>query len=138
MGDSMTTFLERLGDTDLTLANPEDDIRGCDVIDRDGNEVGDVDGLLIDRDERKVRFLEVGAGGFLGIGERKLLIPVDAIAVVEEKTVRIGRGRDELAGSPVYDPDLVQDRAYYESLYGYYGYPPYWSGGYLYPTFGRY
>lgn len=138
MGESMTTFLERLGDTDLTLANPDDDIRGFEVIDRDGSEIGDVEALIIDRDEQKVRFIEVGAGGFLGIGERKLLIPVDAISVVQGKTVRIGRGRDELAGSPIYGPDLVQDKTYYEGLYGYYGYMPYWNGGYIYPSIGRY
>jgi sporulation protein YlmC with PRC-barrel domain len=120
------------------LANPDDNIRGCEVIDRDGRELGDVDGLLVDREEQKVRFLEVGAGGFLGIGERILSIPVDAISVVEGKTVRVGRSRDELAGSPIYDPDVVQDKTDYEKLYGYYGYAPFWNSGDVYPPIMRY
>ena len=26
-----------------------------------------------------------------------------------------------------------QDGSYYQGLYGYYGYPPYWGAGYAYP-----
>jgi hypothetical protein len=41
-----------------------------------------VEDLYIDRQEREVRFLEVGAGGFLGIGEGRFLVPVEAVTKV--------------------------------------------------------
>jgi uncharacterized protein YrrD len=59
--------LIRLGDSDFVLQNPEDDLRSKDVYDPEGQRIGSVEDLYIDRQEREVRFLEVGAGGFLGI-----------------------------------------------------------------------
>jgi hypothetical protein len=55
--------LVRLSNTDLTVADRADDIRGLDVLDISGEELGEVDDLLIDNAERKVRFLEVASGG---------------------------------------------------------------------------
>ena len=74
--------LVRLGDLDYVLANPEDDLRGKDVYVVDGKVLGSVEDLYIDRQEREVRFLEVGTGGVLGIGEKRFLIPVEAVTQV--------------------------------------------------------
>ncbi|HSK83272.1 MAG TPA: PRC-barrel domain-containing protein, partial [Rubrobacter sp.] len=60
--------LVRLGDSDFVPANSEDDLRRKDAYDAQGQRIGSVEDLYIDRKEREVRFLEVGAGGFLGIG----------------------------------------------------------------------
>ncbi|TDD67508.1 PRC-barrel domain containing protein [Jiangella aurantiaca] len=127
-------MLVHLSDTDLTLAGDADDIRGRTVVDRNGDDIGQVDDLLIDPDERRVRFLQVGSGGFLGLGEQKTLIPVDAIESIDD-TVRIAKERRHVAGAPRYDPKLVQEPTYYEDVYGYYGYPPFWTPGYLYRPF---
>ena len=56
----------KLSDSDFLLANREQDICGKDVYDAYGEQIGSVDDLYIDRQERKVRFLEVGSGGFFG------------------------------------------------------------------------
>jgi uncharacterized protein YrrD len=65
--------LVRLGDSNFVPANPEDDLRGKEVYDAEGQRIGSVEDLYIERKEREVRFLEVGAGGFLGIGEKRFL-----------------------------------------------------------------
>jgi PRC-barrel domain len=41
----------------------------------------------VDHQEREVRYLEVGTGGFLGIGERRFLVPVEAVTKVSEDQV---------------------------------------------------
>lgn len=128
--------LVRLSDTDLTLASDADDARGRKVVDRSGEEIGEVDDLIIDPDERRVRFLQVGAGGFLGLGEEKRLVPVDAVESVDD-VVRVEKDRAHIAGAPAYDPELVQEPAYYEGVYGYYGYTPFWTPGYVYPPYPR-
>ena len=87
--------LIRLGDSDFVLANPEDDLRSKDVYDADGQRVGTVEDLYIDGHEREVRFLEVGAGGFLGIGKKCLLVPVEAVTQVAQRWVTIEPGRTE-------------------------------------------
>ncbi|MCC3765100.1 PRC-barrel domain-containing protein [Glycomyces sp. TRM65418] len=137
MNDDPTTTLVRLGDSDLTVANEAEDIRGRKVIDKNGDETGSVDGLLIDEPERKVRFLEIGSGGFLGLGKKQVLVPVDAVTRIDDEHVYINRDREEVASGPGYDPELMPepDRPYYEGVYGYYGFMPYWGTGYRYPGY---
>lgn len=129
--------LHKLSDTNLTVADPAEDIRGLKVVDRQGEEIGTVDDLLIDDRETKVRFIRIASGGFLGIGETKFLVPVDAVRRIADGVVHIDRSREIVAGAPHYDPDLT-DRDYYDNLYGYYGYPPYWGPGYVYPAYPFY
>src|SRR5918998_5326903 len=87
--------LVSLGDSDFVPANPEDDLRGKDAYDAQGQPIGSVEDLYIDPQEREVRFLEVGAGGFLGIGQKPFLVPVEAITLVAEDRVTIEPGRTE-------------------------------------------
>ena len=129
------TKLLKLSETGLVLANPGEDVRGFTVVDQSGQEIGSVEDLMIDSLEKKVRFLEVGAGGFLGLGERKFAIPVDAIARIDESSVHIEHTREHVTGSPAYDPELSGDTHYWEAVYGYFGYAPYWGPGYVFPYF---
>ncbi len=92
--------LVRLGDSDFVPANPEDDLRGKAVHDAQGQRVGGVEDLYIDRKEREVRFLEVGAGGFLGIGKKRFLVPVEEVVEVAEGRVTIEPGRTEKVEDP--------------------------------------
>ena len=92
--------LVRLGDSDFVPANREDDLRGKDVYDPHGQRMGRVEDLYVDRQEREVRFLEIGAGGFLGIGERRFLVPVEAVTKVSEDRVTVEPERTERAEGP--------------------------------------
>jgi sporulation protein YlmC with PRC-barrel domain len=92
--------LVRLSDSDFVAANPEDDLCGKGVYDPHGQRMGSVEDLYIDRQEREVRFLEVGAGGFLGIGERRFLVPVEAVTRVSEDRVTVEPDRTEKADGP--------------------------------------
>ena len=117
--------LTRLRDTDQTVSSSDEDIRGRMAKDKDGHDLGTIEGLLIDDAERKVRFMEVGSGGFLGLGESKALIPVEAITRMTPDAVYIGHTREHVAGAPRYDPELVHtELEYFFNLYPYYGYPP--------------
>lgn len=127
--------LVKLGDTNLTVSDQREDIRGRRVVDRAGGEIGDVDALMIDERERKVRFIQVASGGFLGIGERTFLLPVDAVRGVGGDAVQVDQTRERMIGSPAYDPDLTYERDYYGDVAGYYGYAPYWTPGYAYPAY---
>jgi len=132
-----TSELARLSETDLVLAEERQDIRGRKVVDRDGTEIGHVDDLFIDEGERKVRMLQIRSGGFLGLGERHFLLPVDTIKKVTKSDVQVNETLERIAGAPVYDPGLVEapTQESWEPYYGYYGLSPYWGMGYLYPRF---
>lgn len=127
-------FLTRMSDTSYRFTNSEEDIRGRKVLDRSQDEIGKVDDLFIDTGEGKIRFLEISSGGFLGLGETKFLIPVDAITSINETEVHIDQTREKIAGAPRYQPELV-DAALLTDTYDYYGYMPYWGVGYSYPAF---
>jgi sporulation protein YlmC with PRC-barrel domain len=88
--------------------NPEDDLRSKDVYHADGRRVGSVEDLYIDRHEREVRFLEVGTGGFLGIGKKRLLVPVESVTEVTQRWVTIEAGRTEkVDGAAPFDTKVA-------------------------------
>jgi sporulation protein YlmC with PRC-barrel domain len=99
--------LVRMGESSFVPANLEDDVRGKDVYDPEGQRLGSVEDLYIDRQEREVRFLEVGAGGFLGIGEKRFLVPVEAVVEVAEEWVAIELGSTDTKVAP---PPTAEDR----------------------------
>ncbi|MFE6997170.1 PRC-barrel domain-containing protein [Microbacterium sp. NPDC057659] len=130
--------LFKLSETEEIVRRPDEDIRGRDVRDRDGEDLGTVKDLLVDAEEDRVRFIEVASGGFLGIGQDSTLIPVDAITSITEDEVRIDQTRENVAGAPVYDPELVRQRENYGGILEYYGVMPFWGGGYVYPAYPHY
>ena len=117
--------LVRLSDSGLALEDLTQDVRGLDVYDEDGDRIGTVKDLYADTQERKVRFLDVGAGGFLGLDEKHFLVPVEAVSEVREDRVVVDQKRQRVAESPLFDADVVPQPAYQDELYKYYGYPPY-------------
>jgi sporulation protein YlmC with PRC-barrel domain len=129
--------LMSLEDAGLTVANREEDIRGRIAIDGRGHEIGEVTSLLIDEEQRKIRFLEVHSGGlgFLGLGGESRLVPVDAVTRTTDETVQVEPTREHVHGSPRYAPELARDERYYTDIYGYYGYGPFWAPGYEYPRY---
>ena len=130
-----TPTLVRLSDTDRVIADPTDDIRGRTVRDRDGEDLGKVDDLLVDTTEDRVRFLRVESGGILGLGATPVFIPVEAVTEVAEE-IRIDQSAAKVADAPRYDPDIREgmqpdDTEYYGGIYGHYGYAPFWAPGYV-------
>ncbi len=114
--------VHRLRDIEKTVSSSDVDIRGRQVKDKDGEDLGRIEGLMVDDAEGKVRFMEVAAGGFLGIGEHKSIIPIEAITAITDTEVSISHSRAHVAGAPRYDPDLVVvDSGYFFNLYPYYG-----------------
>lgn len=138
MADTRETAptLVQMGDEPITLADASLDIRGHHVLDREGEEIGHVDDLLVDNDERRVRFLRVKAGEFLGLGGRAFLVPIDAITRIAENEVHVDQSREHVGGGPEYDPEVVAKGVpEYDRVYRHYGYAPFWMAGYAYPAF---
>ena len=129
--------LVKLSESTLTVVTTDEDIRNRSVHDVHGEDLGTVRDLIVDEAEQKVRFVQVAQGGFLGIGQQTVLLPVDTIVRVAEREVHVDQDQHRIAGAPAYNPDLTDER-YYEDLYGYYGVGPFWSAGYLYPPYPYY
>ncbi len=130
--------LIKLSDSDRMVGDPAEDIRGRKVQDRDGHDLGRVDDLLIDPHEQKVRMLHVAHGGILGFGATSSYVPIEAIRAIDDEVVHVAEPKQIVAEAPVYDPELIDATEYYNDLYRHYGYPPFWSAGYVYPGYPYY
>ena len=94
-------MLIKMSDSGFSVKSRESDIRRLGVFNRDGDQIGSVEDFYVDTQEREVRFLEVGAGGFLGLGEKRFLIPVEAVTNFREGGVTVDQSREEDSESPL-------------------------------------
>lgn len=141
MASKYTATLSKLSDIGQVVANADEDIRGRKVKDKDGNDLGKVDDLLIDDHYHKVRFLQVEHGGLLGVGRTRPFVPIDAITQITDDVIAISHSRDDVAAAaPPYDPEIVDaDKPdYYNNLYDHYDHSAFWERGYVYPRWPSY
>jgi sporulation protein YlmC with PRC-barrel domain len=114
--------LVKMSDADFRLEEPWQDIRGLDVYDVNGEQIGSVEDLYVDRDSRLPRFLEVSAGGFLGIGKKHFLIPIEEVSRdMDEDRVTLNQRREKVVDSPDFDPDEVSNPDIQRAIRAYYG-----------------
>ena len=114
--------LVKLSETDLRLEEPWQDFRGLDVYDNTGEQLGSVEDLFVERETRLASFLIVSAGGFLGMGKKHFLVPVEEVSrEVSGERVTINRNREKVMDSPEFDPDKVPEVALQHAIYAYYG-----------------
>src|SRR5215207_3842374 len=111
-------------------ARPQHDLRGQGVLDPGGRYLGYVENLYVDEDERQLRFIDVVTEGFLGLGRKHHLVPIEALIPAADAARRGFYGaiglqvdRETVEQSPTMpnplagpDPDLQ------ESIRQYYGY----------------
>ncbi len=66
MAQYVSNEVAKLSGEAAALKDPSQDLRGRDVYDRDGNQLGSVEDLYVDAEEYYVRFLDVASGGVPG------------------------------------------------------------------------
>jgi sporulation protein YlmC with PRC-barrel domain len=114
--------LIKLRDSDLPRDATAKALLDGDLYDRDGEKIGTVKDLYLDTEDEDVRFLDVGAGGFLGLGEKHFMVPMEAVTDTSGGGVTIEQSREKVEGSPELDTKGVPEDAYQQEVYDYYGY----------------
>jgi sporulation protein YlmC with PRC-barrel domain len=113
--------LVKASDSDSALEDrAQDDVRGREVRDHGGEEIGTVEDVYVDREGATPRFLVVvsAAPGFAG---GRFLIPTEAVSGMSADQVMLNQDRNKVADSPSFERE--PDRRYQAALYRYYGYP---------------
>ena len=103
--------LVKLSDSKFRFEDPALDIRGLGVFNQTGKQMGSVEDLYIDPAMRKVRFLDVATRGFLGLGKKRFLIPVEVMVEIYEDGITVDQGRDKVSGSPLLGTKAVPEAA---------------------------
>jgi PRC-barrel domain len=106
------------------------------VIRASDGELGSVDELYFDDETWAVRYLMVDTGGWLG-GRKVLISPFSVIHTDSEgKRLDVALTKQQVENSPDINTHLPISRQHEAEYLGYYSYPYYWNGPYLWgPAF---
>ena len=120
----------------LTSGQPlieSDRVEGTAVYDPQGNKIGSINRLMIEKTSGKVVYAVMSFGGFLGLGTEEHTIPWNKLNYdTSLGGYRTDITKDQLEGAPTFyrdrDYDWGSDRQRERGLYDYWGVPPYWDG----------
>lgn len=106
-------------------------LTGNRVVNRQGEDLGKIEDLMVDLDQGRIAYAVLSFGGFLGLGDKLFAIPWQALALdPAENRFILGIDKSLLDKAPGFDknnwPDMA-DPAWGAQLYSYYGYTPYWD-----------
>lgn len=103
-------------------------VRGTEVYNRNGDSLGEVDHVMIDKLSGKVAYAVVAFGGFLGMGDERRALPWQLLTYDTNLDGYVVAAGDETLRSA---PKSLSDRDYDDPewgtrVYGHFGIPPYW------------
>jgi hypothetical protein len=108
-----------------------DRIEGTAVRRANGEKIGKIERLMLDKISGKVAYAVLSFGGFLGIGNKHLPVPWPRLAYNQKlDAYEIDITDDELRQAPAYEEDEDfdwGDRSHEATIHGYYRSPHYWG-----------
>ncbi len=92
------------------------DFVGTPVVTKDGQQIGKISNLVFDQDGH-IELAVIGIGGFLGIGEKEVAVPFDALKseVVNNKhAFTVDATKEQIKAAPAYK--TLNDQAFKERV----------------------
>ncbi|HEY8063401.1 MAG TPA: PRC-barrel domain-containing protein [Methylosinus sp.] len=118
----------------MASANPDfnlvssEDVEGTTVFDRLGNELGEIDHLMIDKISGRVRYAVMSFGGFLGLGHSHYPLPWNSLAYDNEREGYVADIiEQQLQDAPEFSDDSWGDRDWEKRVHEHYHARPYWD-----------
>lgn len=103
-------------------------VQGTDVYDLKGNEIGEIDHLIIEKVSGKVIYGILSFGGFIGLGKSHYPIPWSKLRYNQSlEGYQTDINEEQLRDAPQYSDSALDDRNWEDKVHSYYGVPPYWS-----------
>ncbi len=109
------TAADTTAQTQLQSQVDAESLIGIDVVNGDGETIGEIDNVVIDANG-KVRHVIVGVGGFLGIGEKDVAVAWSDLAIAaDHASVTVPYTREQLTALPPHTlPDEVERGTTYD------------------------
>jgi sporulation protein YlmC with PRC-barrel domain len=107
-------------------------LSGDSVVNRQGEDLGKIEEIMLDVDKGRVAYAVLSFGGFLGIGDKLFAIPWQSLQLdTFNKRFILDVPKERLETAPGFDkndwPNFA-DQSWGETVHTYYGQRPYWSG----------
>ncbi|MHC1755663.1 MAG: PRC-barrel domain-containing protein [Methanosarcina sp.] len=107
-------------------------IKGDKIVNRDGEDLGKIEELMIDLQDGRVAYAVLSFGGFLGMGNKLFAIPWQAFKLkLHDHAFILDIDKEVLEKAEGFDKDNwpLTNREWLSRNYTYYGYQPYWQTG---------
>lgn len=121
--------METIQETNTLIAAGK--VKGTPVYNADGEKLGEMHDLMIDKRSGHVAYSIMAFGGFLGIGDRYHPLPWSILTYDTEKGgYVVNLSRDMLEKAPAFAANATPpwgDRGFETSIHDYYGVGPYWG-----------
>jgi hypothetical protein len=107
-----------------------DKVEGTNVYRSNGDKIGAIERIMIDKQSGKVGYAVMSFGGFLGIGHDHYPVPWSLLKYnTQLGGYEVNISDQQLKGAPRYSNDNDwdwEDRKRAQQVYDYYSVPPYW------------
>jgi len=120
--------MESLDETTSVISASK--VTGTNVYNTDGDQLGEIHEVMLDKKSGQIAYAVMSFGGFLGIGERYHPLPWAALKYdTRQGGYVVGLTIDQLHGAPTYGANELPawDRAYETRIHDYYKAAPYWG-----------
>jgi sporulation protein YlmC with PRC-barrel domain len=103
------------------------EIVGTRVKNTQGEVVGKIEDLVFD-DEGRISFAVLGYGGFLGIGQNLVAVPITSLSYREEpRHFVLNAMKEDIQSAPLFSKKALDDPRWANDFYRYFGQQPYWT-----------
>ena len=103
---------------------------GTEVYNTEGEHIGTIEDVMLEKTNNSIMFAVIGFGGFLGIGEKYHAIPWSALDYEKnQEGYVVPFTREQLEAAPTHDIDDLtgsDGKAARDASYDYYKVQPYW------------
>jgi hypothetical protein len=107
-------------------------VQGTPVYNTQGESLGEVEDVMIDKRSGKIAYAVMSFGGFLGLGNDYHPLPWNTLKYdTRQDGYVVGLTKQQLEAAPRFardDNPAWGNRAFEQSIHDYYRAPPYWAG----------
>ena len=106
-------------------------LKGATVKSNSGDKLGKLDDFVLDSESGRIKFAVLGHGGVLGIGEKRMPVPWQALNLQSQDEFTMNIDKDKIKSAPTTDSKYAEldNPQFVASLYQFYEVQPQAMGG---------
>jgi len=83
-------------------------LKGADVKSRNGQDLGKLEDIVLDRQTGQIKFAIVGKGGILRVGEKSHPVPWQEVKIDSEKQITVNMDKQKMESAPTVTSDYPE------------------------------